>query len=86
MSGEVPVPSPLPEISRWQDLAACRGMDPNIFFPELGESVEPAKAICAKCPVAPDCLEYALTLADVYPGIWGGTSARQRRIMRSRSA
>ena len=86
MSGEVPVPSPLPEISHWTEIAACKGVDPNIFFPELGESVEPAKAICARCTVTAECLEYSFTLGSPCFGIWGGLSARERRIMRSRSA
>lgn len=62
----------------WRAQAACRGLDPNYWFPEKGQSTATAKAICHDCPVRKPCLAFALadpTLA----GIWGGTSARQRR-------
>lgn len=62
----------------WMDRAACKGLDPNIFHPTRGETGERAKAICAKCPVMADCLEYALADVDQI-GIMGGTSIRDRR-------
>lgn len=61
--------------------AACRGMDAELFFPHLGENTAPAKAVCAGCPVACDCLAYALENRDTY-GIWGGKSERERRVLR----
>lgn len=67
----------------WQRHAACRGEPTELFFPERGEPTEPARAICAGCPVREPCLQEALThdtLADI--GIWGGTSARERRDLR----
>lgn len=30
----------------WMVDANCRGMDPNIFYPEVGENADRAKAIC----------------------------------------
>ena len=65
----------------WQQHGACRGLDPNLFFPERGESVKEAKAVCARCPVRAECLQYAL---DNYKnvGIWGGLSERERRRLR----
>ena len=62
----------------WHQHGACRGADPNLFFPERGESVKEAKAVCARCPVRAECLEYALENHEVV-GIWGGLSARERR-------
>jgi WhiB family redox-sensing transcriptional regulator len=62
----------------WHQYGACRGADPNMFFPERGESVKEAKAVCARCPVRAECLEYALENHEVV-GIWGGLSARERR-------
>lgn len=67
----------------WMARAACAGADTNLFFPERGESTSEAKAICASCPVAGDCLDYALRTNQRH-GIWGGTSERDRR--RSRRA
>lgn len=58
--------------------AACRGMDPAIFFPERGQPCGPAQAVCAKCPVREDCWEYSVETAAKH-GIWGGMSERARR-------
>lgn len=73
--------SSLPDPPAWREHGACRGVDPNIFFPERGESCVEAKAICAGCPVRGECLDYALDLGEKF-GIWGGTSERERRRMR----
>ena len=67
----------------WLTRAACRGMDPELFFPERGEPTEPAKAVCAGCPVRGECLDYALTNVERF-GIWGGLSERERRAIRRR--
>lgn len=70
----------------WREHALCRGMDPDKFHPErwAQQKVRDAKAVCAKCPVATDCLEYALKNAEKI-GIWGGTSEVERvRIRRQR--
>jgi WhiB family redox-sensing transcriptional regulator len=42
------------------DTAACQDADPEIFFPERCHDARAAKAVCARCPVASECLEYAL--------------------------
>jgi WhiB family redox-sensing transcriptional regulator len=63
----------------WVTDAACRGMDPNAWFPERGDLVAPLKAICADCPVKEPCAEYAVM--EKY-GIWGGKSERERRAIR----
>lgn len=67
--------------------AACTTADPDIFFPEQGKGntrlmVEQAKAICAGCPVAMQCLAEAI--AENHDGIWGGTTAKERKSMRTR--
>ena len=51
------------------------------FFPARGESVRDAKAVCARCPVRSECLEFALRL-KVAHGVWGGLSERERRTLR----
>jgi len=70
----------------WRNDAACLDEDPELFFPE-GESeryqrqIESALEVCATCPVVDECLSYALE-ADQRTGIWGGTTAEQRRRIR----
>ncbi len=67
--------------ARWQDEANCLGLDPDLFFPERGESTDEAKAVCASCTVREQCLKYALDTGQKH-GIWGGTSERERRRIR----
>ena len=62
----------------WQERALCAQTDPEAFFPEKGGSTREAKRICADCPVADPCLEYALGNDERF-GIWGGLSERERR-------
>ena len=69
--------------ARWRQLAACRGTDLEVFFPERGESAGPARQVCAACPVREPCLDYAITNRIAY-GIWGGLTERERRALRSR--
>lgn len=79
--------------ARWQDRAACKGMDPVIFFgPEHAETVkekrereDAAKAVCNTCPVKHDCLEYALEAREAY-GIWGGLTELERKTLLRRRA
>lgn len=65
----------------WRADAACRDTPHVDFFPGLGETTLPAKAVCETCLVRAECLQYALANEEMF-GIWGGTSERQRRIMR----
>lgn len=65
----------------WQNHAACADHPEVNFFPKRGEALTAARAICARCPVADACLDYALN-HGLKHGIWGGTSERDRRGMR----
>jgi WhiB family redox-sensing transcriptional regulator len=67
--------------SEWMEDAACRGCDPEPWFPQRGGLAGPAQAICAACPVREECLRYAID-NDIKAGVWGGVTARQRRGMK----
>jgi WhiB family redox-sensing transcriptional regulator len=68
----------------WRQNAACRGVDPEIFYPASDEEADVAKAICAQCAVRQTCLEYALANRE-RDGVWGGATERERRrIVRQR--
>ncbi len=69
----------------WQDLANCRGADPDLFFPERGASTRTAKGICRECSVRNECLEFAIVSSEKF-GIWGGMSERERRKIRRQRA
>jgi WhiB family redox-sensing transcriptional regulator len=70
----------------WRTHAACRHIDPELFFPEgtTGPALEAAsraKRICARCPVQARCLNWALDHATAF-GIWGGLGESERRDLR----
>lgn len=68
----------------WRQRAACRGVDPDIFYPVSDEEAEAAKAICVQCTVREACLEFALANRE-RDGVWGGATERERRrIVRQR--
>lgn len=73
----------------WRHRAACRDVDPEIFFP-IGNSgpallqIEEAKQVCHRCPVEDSCREWALT-SNQDSGVWGGMSEDERRLARRRS-
>jgi hypothetical protein len=70
----------------WTRRAACRGMGPDLFFPAQGEDVDPARAICARCAVRQECLDYILAAEPGAPGVWGGTTGMDRRRLKRGSA
>lgn len=65
----------------WMTLGACRGLDPEIFFPRDGLGVLGARKICEQCVVRQECLEYALR-HHIEHGVWGGASERERKRLR----
>jgi WhiB family redox-sensing transcriptional regulator len=80
----------------WQYDSACRGEDSDLFFaPNYFERKEEkeareakAKAICSRCSVREECLDYALRNREPH-GIWGGLNEVERKAIireRERSA
>jgi WhiB family redox-sensing transcriptional regulator len=68
----------------WRQRAACRGVEPEIFYPVSDDDAEEAKAICRGCAVRETCLEFALANRE-RDGVWGGATERERRrILRQR--
>lgn len=70
----------------WLQDAACKGEHTAAFFPpahferkELRLARERhAKAICAQCEVATECLDYAIRTREPH-GVWGGLNEVERR-------
>jgi len=73
-------------IQAWRDEARCVGMPSEIFFPEaLKENrFDAALKVCALCPVTDQCLRLVIGLDDVDDkwGVFGGTTPKQRRLVR----
>ena len=72
----------------WRSRAACRGVDPELFFPTAEDGpvrdaqVAVAKSVCASCPVREACLAEALERMPY--GIAGGLTPEERRGQRRR--
>lgn len=70
----------------WTRHAACRGEDPDLFFPDPTQTdrANRAVAICTSCPVHQDCLDEVLHIEGNSSlwhrhGIRGGLTPRERR-------
>ena len=60
---------------------ACMGADSELFFSENIAEIKQAREICVSCPLRAKCLDYA-TFAEEF-GIWGGTTAGERKFLRA---
>jgi WhiB family redox-sensing transcriptional regulator len=79
----------------WRSYAECRGESAVHFFPPNHFERKPekdmregaARALCRRCRVQEECLDYALTTEEPH-GIWGGMNEleRQRLLRRRRLA
>ncbi len=67
-----------PAYQPWMDDAVCAQVDPELFFPEKNGNSAPARRLCGTCPIAGECLEYALTNREPH-GVWGGLTPFERR-------
>jgi WhiB family redox-sensing transcriptional regulator len=78
------LPGTLADAWDWQLRGACRGRDSSQFFrpddepgPAHTHRESDAKALCATCPVRPECAAHALVTREPY-GVGGGFSSRER--------
>ena len=64
--------------------AACSEVGVDFFFPDSreqeSEAVKTVIKICSTCPLYSKCLEYSLAVK--VDGIWAGTTAQERRVIR----
>lgn len=67
----------------WMEHGACKDVDPELFWPDSrgpdpkGNRYRAARPVCKRCPVRPECLEWATATRQV--GFWGGTTDEERR-------
>jgi WhiB family transcriptional regulator, redox-sensing transcriptional regulator len=70
----------------WRHVAACRDVDPELFFP-IGNTgpallqIDEAKRVCRTCAVMDECLQWALDSGQD-AGVWGGLSEDERRALK----
>lgn len=77
------VPDSVSELISWRDSAMCREAPEIDFFPspEDAPAIARAKEVCAVCPVAAECLDYALETRQA-DGVWGGHTTKERAKLR----
>ena len=68
---------PLADDYSWQANGACRGADPELFFPPTDEEAAVAKSYCATCPVRVTCLAFSIERNERF-GVWGGLTEKER--------
>lgn len=70
-------------LDSWREVAACRGAAQVDFFcdPSDRRATSAARALCAGCPVAGECLSWAIE-TNQQEGIWGGHTPAERRSVR----
>ncbi|MGW5480347.1 WhiB family transcriptional regulator [Streptomyces sp. NPDC004008] len=71
---------------RWRERAECLRVDPDLFFPISNSGltllqIDEAKAVCGRCPVVEQCLDWAVETGQA-DGIWGGLTEGERRALR----
>ena len=89
MPGDLPEVASVLQSPPWMRRAACRDPVEGVtWFPERGlgqpdakAQAQAAKAVCDRCPVQRQCLDYALA-DDSLCGVWGGTTDGERTRMR----
>lgn len=72
--------------TEWLREAACNPADAHLFASDPEDPAEPqvhlaAKEICARCPVAQQCRDFAVD-QDLTTGVWGGLSPAERKAHR----
>lgn len=81
-TGQTPATEPAPD---WRATATCKA-EPDAMFPGTNpHDIEYAKDFCRTCPVAQQCLNWALETGTEF-GVWGGLSEAERRAMKRRAA
>jgi WhiB family redox-sensing transcriptional regulator len=69
----------------WRESAACAQIGPEMWFSEDGVQTPNAIKICGNCDVRAQCLQFAID-NEIRHGVYGGTTAGDRRRMRGLAA
>jgi WhiB family transcriptional regulator, redox-sensing transcriptional regulator len=69
------------DINEWCKESICKGESDKTFFTGVGQNPTRAREkLCNSCPVAQDCLDYAIIYEE--RGVWGGTTEKERKRLR----
>jgi len=68
----------------WMKDAACQEAPLSVsWFPDLGQSAQPAKMVCDRCLCKWDCRAWSLAQGPELDGVWAGLTATERRAVRN---
>ena len=59
----------------------CREVDPELFFPVLGDKYEEAREVCQTCPLVQPCGQWAIDTNERF-GMWGALTPEERSTQR----
>lgn len=62
----------------WIEEARCREIGGDFWYPETGDLRGSARGVCERCPVRPECAQYAVDHNERY-GVWAGFNLRAER-------
>lgn len=81
--------------AEWRQHAACRGLDVNLFFPDVGDGVTVRRALSVcngdldngPCPVRSQCADFVLSFEqdEDVAGIFGGMTSAERKKIRKQA-
>ncbi len=68
----------------WQEKALCRGRTKEFFAQQLTKAqTKVLTDICEQCAVQAECLDLALSFEIDNDGVFGGTTPRERQVIRN---
>lgn len=73
--------TPLDPSLKWKLEGLCTPGEDEKFFSRMGIRDDEARAVCAKCPVITQCLNWALNNNEKF-GVWGGMGRDDRAAIR----
>lgn len=75
--------------NRWFLEAACKGLDPDMFYPDeptMWPEAELVKQLCDMCPVRTQCIDFSVTSKYEEQGWWGISPEDRRQLRREYKA
>lgn len=82
MDADVPLLEQLLGRPAWMRDALCREHPHLPWIPGDGQKVQACRAVCARCVVATECLQFALEHGAELVGVFGGTTSVERQRIR----
>jgi hypothetical protein len=63
----------------WIESASCAGAPEDFYTESARKALHLVTTYCDVCPVKADCLDFALSIGDFEPTIYGGLTGAERK-------